>query len=126
MTDRNHSVEKEVRGAKDYTEILGKKEESRGKNLEFAGGFEKGQCPVAKGKGPSLGNRREVTPQAFLKLGTKLVPRSTDFPTTSTAVSTALTKLGPTFTAFHHHRSILHLHHHDASAGNCSAALSNG
>lgn len=43
MTDRNHSVEKEMKkGAKGYTEHLGKKEESRRKNLEFAGGFEKG------------------------------------------------------------------------------------
>jgi len=44
LTDRHHSVEKEVRRARDYKGHIGKKEESRGKNLEFADGFEKGQC----------------------------------------------------------------------------------
>ncbi len=59
MTDRHHSVEKEVRGAKDYTENIGQKEESRRKNLEFAGGLEKGLCPVAEGKGPSTGEQEQ-------------------------------------------------------------------
>jgi hypothetical protein len=68
----------------------------------------------------------EVIPQAYFRLGQKLVSKSTDFPTTSTAGFTTSTKRGPTFTASHHHRFLVHPHHHDAHAGGCSAALSNG